>query len=140
MTKLYLDTEFNGFGGALLSMALVSPQGDEFYQVVAPPSLVDPWVQTHVMPKMYQKPVALRDFKDLLHVFLLKFSDPEVICDWHADAVHFCASLSGIDYGTSLDYACKISILKTPPGQPTSLDPHNALADAKALMAWNEHR
>ena len=29
--RYYLDTEFNGFGGALLSLALVPDDGEEFY-------------------------------------------------------------------------------------------------------------
>jgi hypothetical protein len=140
MTKLYLDTEFNGFRGGLISMALVSPCAREWYEVVTLEGRVDPWVSQHVMPLLDKAPLSKLDFKISFHKFLLGFIEPEVICDWHADAVHFCECLSGYDYGSSLDFACKISILKTPPGQPVSLRPHNALADAKALMLWNEHR
>lgn len=32
--KLFIDCEFNEFGGDLLSMAIVSENGDEFYEVL----------------------------------------------------------------------------------------------------------
>lgn len=138
MTRLYLDTEFDGFNGVLLSMALVSPEGHEWYEVINRKVILNPWVREHVVPKFGKAAISEEAFKVLLHRFLIDFANPELICDWHADAVHFCESLSGFDYGSSLDYPCTIRILKTPPGQPIPVQPHNALSDAKALMIWNE--
>lgn len=74
------------------------------------------------------------------HQFIQQFRNPDIVCDWHADAEHFCRMLAGSDYGSSLDFPCRLVILKTPPGQPISKRPHNALADAIALMEWNEQR
>jgi len=140
MTKLYLDTEFNGFGGALMSMALISAEGSAWYEVVDVKGPIDPWVKQHVVPLFDKAPVPLVSFKASLHMFLRQFVNPEIICDWHADAAHFCDSLAGFDYGSSLDYACRITILKTPPGEPKPKRPHNALSDATALMMWAEGR
>ncbi len=139
--RLYLDTEFNGFGGELISLALVSPDyRHEFYRVCIFTKPVETWVKQHVIPVLDADPLLPAEFKEDLHRFIGRFENPEIICDWHADAEHFCRLLAGHDYGSSLDFQCRITILKTPPGQPVSLTPHNALADAKALMEWNEGR
>ena len=33
--NIYIDCEFNGFGGKLISMALCADDGREFYEVVS---------------------------------------------------------------------------------------------------------
>lgn len=136
--RFYLDTEFNGFGGELISLALISPDGPQMYSGVQCLALIDPWVSQHVMPvlrlgTMWPK----KTFRSMFHAFITQFKNPEIICDWHADAGYFCDLLAGEDYGSSLDFECRITILKTPPGQPVSLLPHNALEDARALMVWH---
>lgn len=141
MTQLYLDTEFNGHGGKLISMALVSPGGYRWYCVRSmEDEIIHPWVQENVIPKLNWDAAPFGDarFSKSLHDFLGQFDNPEIICDWNADAALFCQWLSGPTYETSLDYPCRITILKTPPGQPVSKNPHNALADAEALMLWHQ--
>jgi hypothetical protein len=143
MTTFYLDTEFNGHGGQLLSLALVSPCGETFYEVCTLPeyNTYNPWVLEHVVPKFGKLSVPYVELRDHLYKFLIDFDNPEIICDWHKDAVHFLELLEGPDYGSSLDYACRITILKTPSfGGPVSKDPHNAMADATALMEWHSKR
>ena len=135
--KLFLDTEFNGFGGEIISLALVpEDDGDEFYEVCGCSAPIEPWVAAHVVPILNRTPISFNLFRQGFHNFVRQYDNPEVICDWHADAVHFCEMLAGDDYGTSLDFACRVTILKTPPGQPVSALPHNALEDARALKRW----
>lgn len=55
--KLFLDCEFNGFGGELISMALVDEQGKYFYEVLPCPQPI-PWVQENVMPKLNQAAIS----------------------------------------------------------------------------------
>lgn len=135
--KLYLDTEFNGHGGELISMAIVSAYGHSWYYACKPMFQIDPWVQEHVIPVLdteYLNPAIFRlDFQR----WIKDFSDPEIVCDWHADAKHFCDLMLGHDYEHSLDMPFTITVLKTPPGQPISKRPHNALADAIALREWH---
>ena len=125
---------------AVISLALVSPTGEGFYAecILEGDDGYDPWVYENVVPKLRDKhqltPESLR-FE--LHHFLTDFDNPEIICDWHKDAVHFLNLLEGPDYASSLDYPCRITVLKTPPGQPVSKNPHNAVADATALMEWH---
>ena len=49
--RYFFDTEYNGFGGALLSLALVPEDGgEEFYVTIACPDPLDPWVERNVIP------------------------------------------------------------------------------------------
>lgn len=130
--KLFVDCEFNGFGGDLLSMAIVSEDGREFYEVIYHPYTVDPWVEEHVVPVFGKEPVIEPMFRHLLHVFLTGFDNPIVIADWYTDLMHFFASLSGEDHASSLDWACRAELV--PSLTITSETPHNALSDARAIM------
>lgn len=137
MTVLYLDTEFNGHGGDLISMALVGVDGESFYHARFFELPVDPWVCENVIPKIDTPSLRPAVFKRAFHQWIQGFDNPEIICDWHADAAYFSAMLSGPDYSTSLDFPYRMTVLKTPPGQPVSKNPHNVLADATALMEWH---
>ncbi len=47
--------------------------------------------------------------------------------------------MAGDDYGSSLDYAFTLTVLKTPPGFPKQGPmSHNAMYDAIALMEWHQ--
>ena len=49
--RYFLDTEFNGFGGELISLALVPEHGhDEYYAVLPLPDELHPWVERNVVP------------------------------------------------------------------------------------------
>jgi hypothetical protein len=142
MVDLYLDTEFNGHGGELISLGMVSPCGRIWYAAKCLDTdggVYDPWVQEHVIPVLGTRLLLPGIFKKAFLDFIEEFDNPTIICDWHADAAHFLSLLEGPDYGSSLDYACNITILKTPPAPkgPVSRTPHNALADAVGLMEWH---
>lgn len=133
--RLYLDTEFNGFGGELLSMALVSDDGQEFYEVLPPQQFFDAWVEVNVVPKFDKSPIDRALFRRMLHGFLRQFDNPEIIADWHADLAHFFDAFHGRDYTESLDYSCTTRLLSGPSDiRPDR--PHNALSDAHALRRW----
>lgn len=136
---LYLDTEFNGFNGQLISLAMVSPEGHSWYEVCELPALIDPWVNQHVIPYLGREALRPLIFRSNFQQWVTQFDNPDVYCDWHADGQHFCAMMAGINYGSSIDFAFTLHILKTPPGKPVSIMPHNALEDAKALMEWHQN-
>lgn len=137
--RLYLDTEFNGFGGELLSMAIVSDDGREFYEVLEPVSMFDPWVAVNVVPKLDKRPIGRTEFRLALHGFLRQFASPEIVADWHADFVHFFNAFHGRDYTESLDFGCTTRLLSGPSDiRPDR--PHNALSDAHALRRWYQSR
>ena len=139
--RYYIDTEFNGTGGQLLSLALVREDGAHFYEVLHAHELIVPWVKEHVAPHFGQEPVARLQAVKKMQKFLRKDEGPHVfVADWPEDLVHFNTMLLR-DHGKRNDpfrYAC---LLLNLPGFDTaaaSQTPHNALADAQALAAHVE--
>ena len=128
--NLYIDTEFNGFGGELISMGIVSEEGEEFYECLECNNPV-PWVEENVIPVLNKQPVSKIEFRVNLALFLNRFDEINVFADWPEDIVHFCRCLI-INEGTMLDIgrrAC-FQIINV---ESKSLVPHNALADAIAI-------
>ena len=81
--RLYLDTEFNGFGGQLISLALASPTGDNFYEAVPLPraEILHPWVAEHVVPFIHREPISWHLFRSRLASYLRKHNDADVYAD-----------------------------------------------------------
>ena len=63
MSNLYIDCEFNEFGGQLISMALVTGTGFEFYEVLDCPN-PGPWVKDNVIPILGKEPISKEEFQD----------------------------------------------------------------------------
>ncbi len=132
-TKLFIDCEWNSYKGGLISLALVSDTGAEFYRVVDYSDMViDPWVAQHVIPALHFPTTSRYAFQTDLGAFLCQFPAIHVIADWPEDIAHFCDSLI-TGPGQRLD---------TPPLtfevvriSSNSALPHNALADARGLRA-----
>ena len=127
--RIWIDTEFNEFRGALISLALVDEAGREFYEVLECKK-PGPWVAANVMPILGQAPVPMQLFQQRLQAWLSPYSWVHVIADWPEDIEHFCRALIT---GPGLR-------INTPPLfmevrrdlNAVSQLPHNALADAKA--------
>ena len=141
--RYYLDTEYNGMGGQLLSIALVPERGDEeFYAVLELTEPVHDWVERHVMPYLRSVPPAL-DATPVsrayaaheLERYLRADPDPEVVADWPEDLAHLCA-LIVTGAAEIIDIArLRLEFHRTP-GFSTARNsrvPHNALHDARAL-------
>lgn len=137
MTLIFLDTEFNGFGGELISMALVTDTGEEWYQVRKMTTAPGEWVSQHVIPKLGKLPLDGPEFRESFRAFITRFNGCAVIADWPADFEHFCALLSdaGADAGFSIPLECTMQLVR---GDDTiePENPHNALSDARALRDW----
>lgn len=133
---LFLDTEFNEFGGELISMALVAEDGREWYQVRKMTSAPGEWVSEHVIPKLDKLPLEGHEFRASFHAFISNFNGAEIIADWPADFEHFCDLLTGIgaDAGFSIPLECTMRLIRGGDIQPEN--PHNALSDARALRDW----
>ena len=140
--RYFLDTEFNGFGGALISLALVPEDGEEFYATLAYEGALLPWVEQNVMPFLDHVPVGLEstrlsrgDAAIALSHYLAIDPEPSIVADWPEDIAQFC------------------NLLMTGPGElvpiprirftlwplagfgtaANSAVPHNARHDARAL-------
>lgn len=132
--RAFIDTEFDSFGGRLISIAVVGDQGEEYYGVVAD-TAVNPWVQEHVIPKLGQHPIALDQLREQIVSFLV-WNFPEcqlqVYADWPDDLAHFFSLLSEPN-GVTRITSPVVGIFTRPPRPPTPDNPHNALSDARAL-------
>lgn len=98
----FLDSEFNGFGGELLSLALVRQDADltgrHSLSLVFPhPEAIHPWVAENVIPHQMSDPVSKKvERKDAASEIarLLRLDpDPVIVADWPEDISHFCDCL-----------------------------------------------
>ena len=131
--NLYIDTEFNEYKGALISLALVAADGSEWYGVRF---CDDPgwWVDAHVMPHLNQEPQRDDYLRATLGAFLACFDSVHIISDWPGDIAHFCNFLEyrpGDRIGPdTMTFEVRRDL---PDTATTSAIPHNALEDARAL-------
>lgn len=129
--RLYLDTEFNGFGGSLISAALVSTDGHEWYEVL-PCSRPNAWVKRHVIPMLRQPPKPRELATSSLQTFLMQFSSVRIVADWPEDIMHLCGLLVATRGQRMITPPISFELVSL--GTPLrSMTPHNALSDARAL-------
>lgn len=134
--KIYIDTEFNGFGGKLMSMALVPEDVNlpEFYCEIDMRDQLDPWVQVNVVPHMFQPRSTYSEFQLALSRYLLNIEhdDITIVADWPDDIRYFCEALitgpgERISMPSNIQFELDLNI------NYTSEVPHNALWDARAI-------
>lgn len=147
MNRLYLDCEYNGFGGELISIALVSEDyyydrsnRHLFYKVVGyDVRNIHPWVQKNVIPYLNVDPVPYAIAQVELFRFLEGYKHPHIICDWPEDLIHFNRMLlrgPGMRHG----YHSKITMEVDGSIEVQGEVPHNALSDAIAIMNFDVER
>ena len=129
--RVWIDTEFNGFGGELISLALVDHLGQSVYFALPCEKPVD-WVAANVIPVLGITPTTRRAAQASVRMFLHRFSSVCIVANWPDDIKHFCAfmvdgpaellELPPLDFELRLDLATI-----------ASAQPHNALSDARAL-------
>lgn len=135
MTVAYLDCEFNGYKGDLISLALVIDDDNYFYEVLGCPNPVS-WVAENVMPILNKEPIPLHDFKQKLEAFITKYKDLVVVADWPDDIKYLCDALI-VAPGVCVNTPNKLSFVLKRVDAPSEL-PHNALADAKGIKKFIE--
>lgn len=130
--NIFIDCEWNGFGGDLISVALVAENGAEFYECLHCDNPVE-WVAQNVIPILGKPPVGLNELQSGIQRFLMGFDSVNIIADWPEDIERFCSLLiTGPGYR-----------LDTPPlsmqivrcDAPSEL-PHNALYDARGIKKY----
>ena len=141
--RYFLDTEFDGFGGALLSLALVPEDGgEEFYVVIKTDVITDPWVERNVVPYLATVPEALKeeamsrgDAAHALASYLAHDDAPLIVADWPEDLAQFSMLLL-VGPGrmvTVPPFTLQMLDLSGFSCAANSEVPHNALHDARAL-------
>lgn len=141
--KYYLDTEFNGFGGELLSIALVpaDPNKRPFYKEIDRSSVVFlPWVVNNVKFDMRSVQVTEVEAARSLANYLKNDSEPHVIADWPEDIFHLNRILL-VGPGAMVNIRSLTSQFFRVRNWSTaehSKVPHHALYDAMALRDYFE--
>lgn len=97
----YIDCEFDGHNGPLLSMAIVQGCGRGLhYRVSDAPPVSDPWVAENVIPIMGRHGAtinyrgALNKLGRVLREFIGLCQSPTIIADSPVDIGRFCQALS----------------------------------------------
>lgn len=140
--RYFLDTEYNGIGGALLSLALVPDNGDELYLTFQTDEPLVEWVQRHVVPYLDSVSEQLScprlsrlDAAHELERYLRHDGEPLIVADWPEDVAQFC-NLLITGPGDMIDLR-HLTFRLTPMSNfstaANSKVPHNALHDARAL-------
>lgn len=143
--RYFLDTEFNEFGGDLISLALVREDGESIYLVYPDLAEYGPWVKEHVVPFIWSIPSPLPGMAYKLEsheegarriaAFLANDVHPVIVTDWPDDIRYFCqAIITGPGMMVGIDNLVFQMIRIN--AYPTELDgavQHNAWWDAKAL-------
>ena len=141
--RLYLDTEFNGFGGALMSIGLVPAAADApiFYRVIEFKGHIDNWVRQHVVPHLYGTPEPRESAGAALACYLQNVGEPSVIvADWPTDFEHLLGLLingPGMMHPAP-DFSMEYQRVNGFNTADHSRVPHNALEDAIALRDYCE--
>lgn len=141
--RYFLDTEYNGWGGALLSLALVpEDRGEELYLTLGWDGALEEWVERNVVPYLDSVPESLLsprisrgDAAGMVAHYLAGDPDPLIVADWPEDI----AQLSGLIV-TGPGVMAELPRLRFEfvalTGFSTAANskvPHNALHDARAL-------
>ena len=132
--KLFIDTEFNGFGGQILSIALVPLDSSiaSFYREFNITEVLDPWVQENVIPSMVLVPKNKLEVQFDLENYINKLGDCIIIADWPDDIKYF-NDLLITGPGTMLNIHSKLLFEVNRTLEYTSKVPHNALHDAEGI-------
>jgi len=140
--RYFLDTEYNGWGGALLSLALVPDEGEELYLTLDWSGPLEEWVERNVVPYLdtvSQSLVSPRmnreDAARAVAHYLAGDPNPLIIADWPEDVAQLSMLLVT---GPGIMAEVPALTLRFQPlsGFSTAANskvPHNALHDARAL-------
>ena len=141
--RYFLDCEYNGFGGALLSLALVPEDGGEdLYLTFACTDPIDPWVERNVMPfidhvpdGLKLKPMSREQAANVIAMYLAADAEPEILADWPTDIELLCGLLSFAPGRMVALPEMRFRLLTLGGFSPAenSNVAHNALHDARAL-------
>lgn len=143
--RFYVDCEFDGHNGPLLSIALVREDGNGIH-IRTTENACDPWILENVVPLMeshsaqHSAHIGLLGVGPLLMGFIGECKCPTIIADSPVDIGRFCRALSTDHNGewASTNYPGMRFEVHNIDCYPTNLPgavQHNAWWDAMALRA-----
>jgi hypothetical protein len=140
--RYFLDTEYNGWGGALLSLALVPDEGEELYLTLDCPAALEEWVERNVIPyldtvseSLISPRMSRADAARAVAHYFAGDREPLIVADWPEDIAQLSmllvtgpgmmAEVPGLTFQflplTGFSTAANSKV------------PHNALHDARSL-------
>lgn len=141
--RYFIDCEFDGFRGPLISMALVREDGRSLYFVIsgAEEAATDEWVKANVLPILKDSPeapyVLLPEHAAMaISQFLDGDEGVHIVADWPDDLRHFC-DLIVVEPGQMIPLPSFTMEVKRVDAYPTEVEGavrHHAWWDAVALM------
>lgn len=140
--RYFLDCEFNGFGGELISIALVAETGASIYCVLVrePDAPTEAWVAANVIPILDDCPVAplmvrRSHASAMIADFLAWDIDPIIVADWPDDIRYLCELLiTGVGRCVQMDgLKFEWRHVEPYPTEVVGAVQHNAWWDAQAL-------
>lgn len=143
--KYYLDTEFDGFGGPLISIALVCEDGRSLYGIVRR-TADDAWVDANVIPHLYSAPFQVIEYApttmtslhNCLEAFFKGDGDIRVMADW-PDDIKYLSECLITGPGTMIHIPSIEFSVRRVDAYPTRVPgaiQHNAWWDATALCHY----
>jgi hypothetical protein len=140
--RYYIDTEFNGFGGPLISLALVREDAASLYLLYEIAGPLDPWVERNIAPKLLSLPADVQTLRvdqaqgaRAIAAFLTGDHNPKIIADWPDDIAWLCRALIIRPGVMAPAERLRFDMQRVEP-YPTDLEgavEHNAWWDAMAL-------
>jgi hypothetical protein len=141
--RFYIDCEFDGHSGSLLSVGLVREDGRSIH-IATTAQATDEWVAQNVVPLIEQHradmtwTVPENDVGSIIRHFIGDCTHPVIVADSPVDIGRFCRAISTSPHGgwTSAEYPLMTFEVHNVDCYPTSLPgavQHNAWWDAMAL-------
>jgi hypothetical protein len=140
--RYFLDTEYNGWGGELLALALVPDDGEELYLTLDWQGALEDWVERNVVPFLDMVPdsqvsprLSRADAARTVAHYLAGDPEPVIVADWPEDLAQFNALLL-TGPGTMVEVPPLTFRFIPLSGFSTAVNsavPHNALHDARSL-------
>jgi hypothetical protein len=137
--RYFVDTEFNGFGGTLISVAAVPEDASSpaFYEAI---DCSDPtsWIIENVLPVLQTNPRPVHEVRTLFSAYLADDPNPVIVADWPEDIAHVAALLTNGEGRRLVSANVVFHLLAQSDfsSERESKVPHNALHDAIALRDW----
>ena len=142
--RFYVDCEFDGHNGDLISIAMVREDGVGLHVIAEDARITDPWVDENVIPILLSHHAAWTEIVTgnkvgtILRTFLGGEQNPVIVADSPVDIGRFCRAIStGEDGGWQSVHLPRMTFeVHNVDCYPTRLEgavQHNAWWDAMAL-------
>lgn len=133
MALFFIDCEFEDSTRTLISLGIVSEDGQrEFYEVLPFSNVREQWVLDNVVPILKKAPITFEAFQAKLTAFVSQFPGMTIIADHINDIAYFSRALDK-GMGKWVMIQPLTMIVDDELSAKKSVVLHNALSDARAI-------